>query len=131
MQHRIRLAAAVIGNEAQVERVRRADAKRPRHRPRAVAQHAQALVDLAQRLGRVADEVLAGFGQHDALADAVEQRAADLLLELADLVRQRRLRDVNALGGAGEAQALGERREIAEVAELHRARSIDVVDDNG
>ena len=42
-----------------------------------------------------AEEQLARLGRHDAPADAIEQRLADLVLELADLVRQGRLGDVD------------------------------------
>src|SRR5829696_6243905 len=50
---------------------------------------------------------------------AVEQRAAELALEKLDRPRQRRLRDVAALGGAGEVQFLGDRQEIADLVHLH------------
>ena len=80
----------------------------------------QAVVHLAQRLGRIAQEGLAGLGEHHALADAVEQELPDLFFQLPDLVRQRRLRDVHALGRAGEGQALRQRDEVAQVPQFHR-----------
>ena len=45
---------------------------------------------------------------------------AELLFQLPDLVRERRLGDVHALGGTGEGQALRQGDEIAEVAQFHR-----------
>ena len=83
------------------------------------SQHRDALVDLLQGPHREGEEQLAGLGRDDLLADAVEERLADLVLELADLVRERRLGDVHALGGAGEAEALGEGDEVAKMPQLH------------
>ena len=44
---------------------------------------------------------------------AVEQRDAQLLLELPDLLAERRLRDVQARRGPAEVQLLGDRHEVA------------------
>ena len=57
---------------------------------------------------REAEEQLAGFGGDDLLADPVEERLADLLLELADLVRQGRLGHVHPRRSPGEAEVLGQ-----------------------
>jgi hypothetical protein len=45
---------------------------------------------------------------------------AELLFQLPDLVRQRRLRHVHAFGGAGEGEALRQSDEITQVAQFHR-----------
>ena len=50
----------------------------------------------------------------------LDQRQADRLLELSDLLRERGLGDVLALGGAGEVPLLGERDEVAKLAKLHK-----------
>ena len=42
------------------------------------------------------------------------------LLEKLDRPRERRLRDVAALGGAREVQFLGDREEVADLVHLHR-----------
>ena len=55
---------------------------------------------------------------------AVEQRPAELALEKLDRPRQRRLRDVAALGGAREVQFLGDGEEVADLVHLHRLRSL-------
>jgi len=47
-----------------------------------------AAVELAKRAGCVSAEGPAGLGEPDAPADPVEQRHAELVLELADAVRQ-------------------------------------------
>jgi hypothetical protein len=79
----------------------------------------QAAVDLAQRGRHVAAQDLAGLGHAHLLAAAVEQGRTQLVLQLLDLVRQRRLRDVQALRRAGEVQRLGDGVEVAEVAQFH------------
>ena len=53
----------------------------------------------------------ARIGQLDRPRAAVEQRQAELLLERADLVAQRRRRDMQLLGRLGEAQMAGDRLE--------------------
>ncbi|MNT71466.1 hypothetical protein D3C72_2099530 [compost metagenome] len=50
---------------------------------------------------------------------ALEQRRAELLLELADRNRQRRLRHVQALRGAMEIARLGQGHELLQLAEVH------------
>ena len=58
-------------------------------------------------------------GQVDAPSRAGEQGDAELGLELADLLRQRRLRHVEAFGGPAEVPLLGDGDEVAEVAQFH------------
>ena len=77
--------------------------------PDAPAQHAAQLVDLGARAVDLGEDAagargdrLPGLGRGDAAARALEQRRAELLLEPADLVRQRRLGDVELLRGARE-----------------------------
>ena len=55
-----------------------------------------------------------------ALARApVEEHHAQLLLQQADLARQRRLGQVQAGGGAGEAPLLGHRQGVGQLVQLH------------
>src|SRR3954468_18589342 len=72
-------------------------------------------------LPRALEERGAGRGQLHAVLVAQQQLGADLLLELADLLAQRRLGHVQALGRAAEMQLLRDGDEVAEVAELHAA----------
>ena len=58
-------------------------------------------------------------GELDAAAGALEQPAAQLGLERADLLAERRLGDVQARRGAPEVQLLGDGDEIAKLAEFH------------
>ena len=53
-------------------------------------------------------------------AFAVEQRAAELMLELLDGAGQRRLADVALLRRAREIQRVGKRNEIAHLLHFHR-----------
>src|SRR4030095_14881389 len=52
---------------------------------------------------------------------AVEEGAAQLLLERLDGARQRRLRDMAALGGAREIELCAQRKEIANLMHFHGA----------
>ena len=80
---------------------------------------ARRVLDRVEDLPRPDQERLAGRGQLDLALVAQQQRRADLLLELADLLAQRRLGHVQALGRAAEVQLLGDDDEVAQVAELH------------
>ena len=55
----------------------------------------------------------------DAPARPDQQREPELVLERADLLAQRRLGDVQALGGAAEVQLLRDRDEVAKLAQFH------------
>jgi hypothetical protein len=60
-------------------------------------------------------------GRHpDPPAEALEQRRAQFLLQLADLHRQRRLRQVQPFGGLGEAALLGHRDHVTKLVQFHR-----------
>jgi len=54
-----------------------------------------------------------------ALRLALDQRHAEVFLELADLRGQRGLAHEAALGGPAEVPLVGQRHEVAEVAEVH------------
>ena len=49
----------------------------------------------------------------------MKQADPELALQLADLLGQRRLRDVQPLGGPAEVKFLGDGAEVAQVAQLH------------
>jgi hypothetical protein len=108
-----------LRDQADVEGVRGADPHLPGEPAAAGLEHGDALVDLLQGAHREAEEQLAGLGGDDLLADPVEERLADLLLELADLVRQGRLGDVHPRRGPGEAEVLGHGDEVAKMPQLH------------
>jgi hypothetical protein len=76
-------------------------------------------VDGGEDLAPALEEHRAGRSELDAARGPVGQRFAELGLKAADLLRQRRLGDVKALGGAAEVPLLGDRDEVAEVSQLH------------
>ncbi len=55
------------------------------------------------------------FGQHDLAGTPLHQFHPELLFEILDLHRQRRLRDGTRLRGAAEVPMLGQRAEIAQL----------------
>src|SRR4051794_31478973 len=74
----------------------------------------------AQHAARLLEQRTARGGQRDAALRAVEEPDAELLLELADLLADRRLGDVEPLRGAAEVQLFGDGDEVPEMAEFHR-----------
>src|SRR5690606_28683841 len=61
----------------------------------------------------------------DAVAIPIEQRDAELVLEVADLLAQRRLGSAQPRGGTREAQLFRDRHEITEMPELHCSGRLD------
>ena len=76
-------------------------------------------LDLAQRRVSVTQQRPARLGRVDAARMAVQQRDAELVLQLPDLEAERRLGDVNALGRTGEALGLDDLDEIAQLSDVH------------
>jgi len=77
------------------------------------------MLDATEDVLRLAQEGAAGIGQRDVMPAPIEQRHANLCLELADLLAQRGLRRVQTAGGAREVQLVGDSDEVFQVAELH------------
>jgi hypothetical protein len=65
---------------------------------------------------------LAFRGEADVALAALDDGDAQFLLQLADPSRERGLRDVAGLGGAGEVLLAGECREILKLADVHVPR---------
>lgn len=65
------------------------------------------------------EQPLPGRRQPHAARKPLEQRPAQLLLERADLLGERRLRDEHALGRTGDVALLGDDREVLELTEVH------------
>jgi hypothetical protein len=61
-----------------------------------------------------------GLRQLDVVGRAVQQRGAELVLELPDLAAQRRLRDVQPRRGAREVAFLRDRDEVGEPPQIRR-----------
>ena len=71
-----------------------------------------------QQLTRVVEEPLPTWREHDVPAVADEQREAEVVLELADLLGQRRLADVQAGRGLPEVQLVGDGDEVPHQPEI-------------
>ena len=69
-------------------------------------------------------EDIAGVGDRDPASGALDEGQPDLILQSADLLRQRGLGDVLARRGAGEVQFLGQRDQVAELRQFHKPELI-------
>src|SRR6185437_5743228 len=78
---------------------------------------------LRQDLSRLFQEDPSGLGQGDSALAAFEQRYAEIPFQRLDLLGKRWLRDVQADRGAGEAQLLGDRDEVAQLTEVKHSRN--------
>jgi hypothetical protein len=72
-----------------------------------------------QHLSCIDQKVATGGRQVDVSAVADEKLSPELTFEVADLLRQRRCRNVKPLRGPTEVQLFGHRHEIAQLSELH------------
>ena len=112
-----------VGEDARPGRgLDEADAEPPRLAARGALRGAHATLGLREREPRLGEKGVAGGRELDAACMAFEERRADLALQVADLPAQRRLRDVESPRRAAEVQLLGDRDEVAKVAELHARR---------
>ena len=68
---------------------------------------------------RFGEQRLPRLGQLDAARLAAEQLHLQFGFECSDLLAERRLLDAQPLGGAGDVAFLGDRDEVAEMAQLH------------
>jgi hypothetical protein len=86
-----------------------------------LAQLLRARFGIADDLPGLRQEKPARIGEVDAFADAIKQRHAQLRLQHGDLTAQRRLRDVQALRRARNAQILGGGDEVTKLVKFHAA----------
>lgn len=78
-----------------------------------------ARLEVAQRSARVLGVHLTGVGEAHRPPGAVEQLHTQQPLELFDLLRQRRLGDVQRLGGPGEVPVVGDGEQVPDMTQLH------------
>ena len=120
---RIRVPQTQRNRELGQQRVRRRAGEAHREAPELAACGAPRVlrraVDGGEDLAGAHEEHLARRRELDAAGRPIQKRRAELRLEPPDLLRQRRLGDVQTLGGAPEVALLGDRDEGAEVAQLH------------
>lgn len=76
--------------------------------------------DVLENFLRVLIDTLAQGREERTFLASLQQRLAHFLLELSDLVAERRLGDVAALGGPGKAVAVGHGDQITELLDFHR-----------
>ena len=88
---------------------------------RAVRQTLQSGIGRANGVLRMSKQKFASRCQRDLLAQSIEQRSVGNRLQLADLVRQRWLRNAEFVGRLRKAFCFGHCEEIPEVPELHEA----------
>ena len=112
-----------VGDQLRTDRAHRADRQRRLlellDRPRLVARRAAAFLDGLQ----IGQHHPPKLGQMRVAALAVEQRPAQLMLELLDRAGQRRLADVALLGGAREIERARQGDEIADLLHFHGRES--------
>jgi hypothetical protein len=107
--------AECAGEVERVERLDRADAHPPDHGAGEASDVSARRVQLREGPPRTGEEQLARMREGDVTGGAGEQRDAQLLLELADLHRDRGLRDVQRLGRPPEAALADDRFEVGEL----------------
>jgi len=77
-------------------------------------------LEFAQDAAGAGEKYFTDFGEANGAAETVEEAGAEFVFEFEDLLRERRLRDVGLLGGAGEGAGIGDSAEVAELVEFHR-----------
>ena len=101
-----RMVAAEVGDQrGRVHRPERQDPADPEHAPGEspeIVQVRRDAVHLGERAPRPREDELARFGHRDATRGATQQLDAQLTLEPANLLRDRRLCDVEVERGLGE-----------------------------
>lgn len=83
-------------------------------------------LDLLEDALAIGLEQPAGGGEFDLFRAALEQRGADHGFELLDLVRQRRLGDVQTRGRAREAAFRRNGEKVTKMTQFHRVLSVSV-----
>ncbi len=84
-----------------------------------VGQGAARIIKDIQNLVGPWQQGAAGFGQPDLASQPVEQSHLQLLLQAGDAFADRRLRQMQAFTGAGEAAGLGDGNKGIEVGQVH------------
>ena len=87
---------------------------------RLARQFLEEILQVPQNRASVLLENLTGRGQENAFSASLKERDPQAGLEIAHLLRNARLRNPETVRRAAEAARLGNRQEIAEVADFHR-----------
>jgi hypothetical protein len=78
----------------------------------------EVFLDVAKGAAGAVEEDFAGAGEADGAGGSGEERVADDVFELTDLLRERWLGEVKTLGGSAEVQLFGDGYKVAEMAEF-------------
>src|SRR5207245_2478594 len=81
---------------------------------------------IRQQLRGPTGECLTGERGGHAFGVAVQEHHAELMLEVADLPRERRLRDVQLRGGTAQASGPRYRNEVPQVPQVHRVPPLNL-----
>ena len=111
------------GHDRQQRRADEVDAQQPRLAGLDPPDGRDRDVELVEHRARVSQERLAGRGELDAAAGAVQQPASELILEPRDLLAQGRLGDVQASRRTAEVKLLGDGDEVTQLAQFHGSSS--------
>ena len=113
----------VLSNDAWKETTRAPEKEPDRQRAHLALQRSLRDVDCAagcnQRLARFSKKNQALRCQPDASRATIKQRAAHLLLEIRDLLRDRGLRDVHLPARLGKALSIGYGAEVTQMPQFH------------
>ena len=107
------------GGEPVIDRPGDADAQAAAQQPAQRCDRVPAVLGRGERGAGMREERLAGPGERDSRAVAVEQRLAELKLEAADLRADRRLRHRDANRRTRELGLFGDRDEVVELPQIH------------
>jgi hypothetical protein len=109
-----------VGTEVRARGAERAELRRPRAQLADRADRHASGVDRGQRGLGVRAQRASRLGGDEAAADALEERNPELRLEPPDLFGQRRLGEVQRLGGGAERAVLERREDIPKLLQIHR-----------
>ena len=115
-----------VRQQADGQRQHGRDLDLRRLQPERATRRARPALGRQHRGLRLRQQRAAGRREARAARQALEQRPADLVLQQADLLRQRGRRDVDALGAGAERAGLGDRDEVLQLAEVHAAPQLGI-----
>jgi len=90
------------------------------HRIALLGEVAASCFEFAQDGAGAREKGPADFGEADGAAETVEEAGPKLIFELADLLRERGLRDVGLARGAAEGAGINDCTKVAELVKFHR-----------
>jgi hypothetical protein len=82
------------------------------------------VLDLTENPARVMAELLAGFGERELTRDPLEETQADRLLQLVDLHRHGRLRQMQFFGGSRKTRIAARHDEDLQLTQRERADEV-------